>query len=147
MKHILYILSLLLLTSCYTHIQTTNPDRVTHLLAINAAGDTTQVDINTFSVNYPARPVYYNDWLFYWNNQWISPYTYYHRHYIPYTYRRKWYSPYPTYNPKPTTYNQPTRRVEPQRESKPRGNGTTPKKSTRDDNKPSTRTTGRTRNQ
>jgi hypothetical protein len=102
MRNLLFILSLLFLTGCYTQLKITYPVKqpryqVTHLLATNSNGDTTQVHISNFKTIYYNNPTYYSEWKFYWNNRWISPYSYYRYYYRPYQPIYVYY-PYPSWN-------------------------------------------------
>lgn len=126
MRCLLFILSLFFLTGCYTHVAVKYPVKqpryeVTHLLATNSNGDTTQVHINDFRPIYYNNPTYYSEWRFYWDNRWISPYSYYRFYYRPYQPIYVYY-PYPSWNIQ--SGNQyPKPRVS--KPSQPRSSGTT----------------------
>lgn len=121
MKPLLFILSLLFLTGCYTQVQYVKPDKVTHVLATNNTGDTVKVDIHSFKTIYYDNPTYYNEWRFYWRDNWVTPYSYYRYYYRPY--QPIWiYYPYPSWDIY-TGNKRPEPKVN--KPSQPRSTGTT----------------------
>ena len=134
MKKLLLLIPFLL-TGCFTTYDWSSHTRVNQpqtVLAVTSLGDTVQVPINQFGVNYNSQPTYYTDWRFYWRGEWHPPYTYYRYYYVPTPYR--YYTPYKTnYNP-------------PKIDSKPRSSGTTTGRSS-EKTKSEPRTTGRTQPQ
>ena len=148
MRNLLFILSLYFLTGCYTHVAVKYPVKkptyqVTHLLAVDSKGDTTQVNVNNFRPTFYNNPTYYSDWRFYWDNRWVTPYSYYRFYYRPYQPIYVYY-PYPSWNTQ-SGNQRPQPKVD--KPSQPRSTGTTrtqPKKS--DDSKRRYRTENRNDN-
>lgn len=148
MKNILFALSLFLLTGCYSQIvykypvkkptyQIPQPREITHLLAVTGKGDTTQVDVDRFLLMYDKKPYYYSQWRFYWDNRWITPYSYYRFYHIPY--QQIWVNyPYPSWE-----IHTGNKRPAVQVPSKPRSTGTTKQTRTRTKTE-TTRPTNRT---
>jgi len=146
MKSILLTLSLFLLTGCYSQIvykypvkkptyQISQPQQITSVLAVTGDGDTTQVDVSRFLLLYDRRPTYYSQWRFYWDERWMTPYSYYRFYHRPY--QQIWvHYPYPSWD-----INTGNKRPEVKKPSKPRSTGTTKQTRTRTE---STRPTNRT---